>query len=69
MSDVTMSDVTLGKVAYEAYSAAAGGKSLVSGVPLPEWYQVDPIIRDAWNKTADAVLLESAARHAQNYVD
>jgi hypothetical protein len=45
----------LGQIAYEAYSASAGGKSLVSGDTLPDWADLDPQIREAWRAAAEAV--------------
>lgn len=51
-----MSDVPLGKVAYEAYLEACGGRSLVSGDELPDWDGQSEVIRYAWNHVADAVL-------------
>lgn len=47
--------VTYGQVAYEAYCAAGGGKSLVSGAPLPAWDEQDERIRVAWNRAGAAV--------------
>ncbi len=45
-----------GKLAYEAYCAKTGGKSLVSGAPLPTWDQQAEAIQDAWHAAAVAVL-------------
>lgn len=45
-----------GRVAYEAYCKASGGKSLVSGAPLPAWDALCQEIRDAWDAAADAVI-------------
>lgn len=45
-----------GQVAYEGYFAACGGKSLVSGAPLPTWDEQRADIRDAWLAAASAVL-------------
>lgn len=46
---------TPGKVAYDAYCKAAGGKSLVSGQKLPEFEEQPAQIRAAWEAAADAV--------------
>jgi hypothetical protein len=50
-----MKVVTYGQIAYEAYCAAADGKSLVSGEPLPAWEEQDERIRAAWNAAGTAV--------------
>lgn len=44
----------LGEIAYNAYCAARGWKS-VRGEPLPHWSQQDQSLRDAWIKAAEAV--------------
>lgn len=49
--------IELGQVAYEAYFAAAGGKSLATGAPLPQWSVLSEAIRVAWRAAADAVLM------------
>lgn len=51
-----------GKVAYEGYRVSSGGRSLVSGVTLPEWTDLTPEIREAWTSAADSVL---AARDSE----
>ena len=33
----------------------SGGKSLVSGAPIPEWHDLSKGIRAAWNQSAHAV--------------
>jgi len=38
-----------GKTGYDAYRNFSGGKSLVSGDPLPEWEALPGNIREAWN--------------------
>ena len=45
----------LGKIAYDAYRADTGGKSLVSGAAIPEWEELDVRIRLAWVAAARAV--------------
>ena len=46
---------SLGKIAYNAYRKSSGGKSLVSGVKLPEWEELSNEIRTAWECAASAV--------------
>ena len=48
-----MSD--LGKIAYDAYFNHSGGKSLISGAPLPTWEDQAPEIEAAWQAAATAV--------------
>lgn len=50
----------LGRIAYEAYSKHSGGKSLISGVPLPFWPEVPGSVRAAWDAAALAVAAEVA---------
>lgn len=45
-----------GQVAYDAYLNASNGKSLISGAPLPQWFEQAPEIRDAWDAAAAAVI-------------
>ncbi len=44
-----------GRIAYEAYSQAAGGRSLVTSQTLPEWDDLPLTIRAAWREAAKAV--------------
>ena len=44
-----------GRIAYEAYSEASGGQSLVTAQTLPEWDDLPPAIRAAWREAARAV--------------
>lgn len=44
-----------GRIAYEAYSQASGGKSLVTAQALPERDDLPPVIRAAWCEAAKAV--------------
>lgn len=46
---------TPGQVAYEAYRDEAGGVSLATGDPLPEFAELSYAIRAAWEAAADAV--------------
>lgn len=50
----------LAKVAYDAYVQAAGGKSLVSGDPLPAFEDLPQMIRWAWDAASQAVARELA---------
>lgn len=45
---------TLGRAAYMAYTAKAGGVSLVTGDKLPEWDALAENIQDAWMDAGDA---------------
>jgi hypothetical protein len=45
-----------GQVAYEGYRVHSGGKSLVSGAPIPEWHELGEEIRAAWDASAKAVI-------------
>jgi hypothetical protein len=45
-----------GRTAYEAYRAAAAGKSLATGAALPIWVALDRRIRAAWETAASAVI-------------
>ncbi len=46
---------TLGKAAYDGYFGACGGKSLISGAPLPKWEDQSDEIKAAWMAAAEAV--------------
>ena len=45
-----------GKIAYDAYFKYSGGKSLVSGAPLPKYEEQADEIKSAWDAAANAVL-------------
>lgn len=47
---------TYGQIAYDAYFEHSGGRSLVSGAPLPTWAAQNPKIADAWEASAQAVI-------------
>ncbi len=51
----------LGQAAYEGYFDECGGKSLISGAPLPTWDKQDPKIQKAWYAAAMNVLEGRAA--------
>ncbi len=53
--------MTYGQIAYEAYYAFSGGKSLISGAPLPTWSEQAQAVRDAWEVAGYAVA-DAAAR-------
>lgn len=44
------------QAAYQAYSEGAGGRSLVSGQPLPTWQDVKPEVKEAWRAAAAALV-------------
>lgn len=46
---------TAGQIAYDAYKGSTGGRSAVSGDPLPEWSDQRPEIRAAWEAAGSAV--------------
>jgi hypothetical protein len=54
---VTQLDPRYGQTAYEAYRAEAGGVSLVTGAPLPDWEELKPEIQQAWVAAAAAAVL------------
>jgi hypothetical protein len=45
-------DSKLGKVAYDGYCVACGGKSLISGAPLPKFREQSDEIKAAWESAA-----------------
>lgn len=54
---------SMGKVAFDAYNAAKGGKTY-EGKPIPPWDAVGDEVRAAWEVSANAVLnAQQAARH------
>lgn len=44
-----------GKIAYEAYLKAVGGRSLITGDVLPVWEALHGDVRGAWESAAQAV--------------
>ncbi len=50
-----MKDYRLAEIAYEAYRKQSGGKSLVSGQPIPSFSELKPEIQEAWYEAAGAV--------------
>ena len=62
-----MSEVRpLGQVAYEGYRQRCDGRSLVSGEALPAWDDLPPVIAEAWEAAAEAVV--SAGRGEETEV-
>lgn len=55
-----------GQIAYDAYLKYSDGKSLVSGVTLPAWPDLDSKIRDAWLAAAQAVTEQWEKDHVSN---
>lgn len=49
-----MKDYTYAQAAYEGYCRATGGKSLISGDPLPDFWSLRVEIQDAWCEAAKA---------------
>lgn len=41
-------ETSAGRVAYEGYFKACGGKSLISGAELPHWHDQADAIKWAW---------------------
>lgn len=46
----------LGEVAFTAYRASVGGVTY-DGKPIPQWAELSPPIRLAWDVAANAVVL------------
>lgn len=45
-------DIELARELYEAYCTSTGGKSAVTGTPLPGWHQLPWQVQDAWEAVA-----------------
>ena len=45
-----------GQIAYEGYFDSCGGKSLISGAPLPPWDAQSSEIKIAWGRAALEVI-------------
>lgn len=52
----TVTPATPGEAAYRGYFGHCEGKSLISGVMLPEWDEQAEEIKAAWEAAADEVL-------------
>lgn len=48
-------DLTLGKIAFDAYSESTGGKTY-NDRPIPPWSDISPHIQQAWQAAALAVV-------------
>lgn len=49
-----MSDDTLGRIAFEAYSRAMNGKTY-DGKPIPKWEDLSEAVREGWRQATIAV--------------
>ncbi len=45
----------LARAGYEAYSRTTGGRSAVTGDPLPAWDALPGAVRNAWWSAAEAI--------------
>lgn len=46
---------SLGEIGYEAYRAKSNGRSLISGVEIPEFDKLPQPIKDAWEAAGKEV--------------
>lgn len=60
-----MRNKTMGQAAYEGYFEKCGGKSLISGAPLPKWGDQSEPIRASWEAAARAVSMSYAEEIAR----
>lgn len=58
-------DYNFARKGYDAYSASTGGKSLITGDPLPVFDVLKDEIKDAWYAAADAVACAALDAHAK----
>lgn len=56
---------TMGQIAFEAYKEAVSGKAY-DDTPIPEWDQVKPEIRLAWELAAQRVINQTLKELASN---
>lgn len=56
---------SVGQIAYDAYCAAVGGKSAVTGAPLPTWDAQSDAIKAAWEAAGTAVSLWTSTWHQE----
>jgi hypothetical protein len=54
-------DLKWGKLAYDAYAAAAGGRSLVTGDDLPPWINLSDQLKTCWITAARTVVFQAEA--------
>ena len=59
MNEKVMCGKSLGQIGYEAYCSSTGWKSLISGALLPQWSEVKPEIKLAW-ETAGGQMVYAA---------
>ncbi|HEX4713347.1 MAG TPA: hypothetical protein VH164_00305 [Ktedonobacteraceae bacterium] len=57
---------SLGQIAYEAYLAYSGGKSLITGDELPPWEECLEPIKHAWDASAHAAAYEYLLRQPRS---
>ena len=50
------------QLAYNAYRKQSGGVSLISGAPLPTWFDLPESVQDAWRAVALAVSIDVLLR-------
>lgn len=53
---------TFGQVGYDAYVNFAGGKSLITGQPLPKWDELPGDVKSAWEAAGGAIVSEVETR-------
>lgn len=53
--EIPQEDLQAGRIAYAGYCATSGGKSLVTGAPLPSFDDQRESIKLAWVNAARAV--------------
>jgi hypothetical protein len=46
----------LAEAAYEGYRRESGGKSIISGQPIPPWAELQPAIQQCWRGAAVGIL-------------
>jgi hypothetical protein len=51
---------TTGQIAYEGYRNHTDGKSLATGAVIPEWDQLRVDIQQAWQASANHLLISTA---------
>ena len=51
-----ISEYAMAKIAYDGYCKRVGGKSAISGSPLPEFDKCPELVQMGWIAAIDAVL-------------
>lgn len=64
-ANLTEKQMALGRAAYEGYRSSSGGKSLISGDPLPPFERLKPVVQLAWVVGAEAAVETAQAREAR----